>query len=189
LRFLGFDLGRPTPDENTIRPFGERLTKAGAIRPLFALFDERLRAAGYLAMGGRPPDQVRGPTPRWSRHHARGTRLPRRSRSRPAAQRPRSGPTDRPRPPREWLASKGRISHIHRKKPKGKPMAERTRKANAKKSAVRARVEHVFAHQKDRMDLFIQTIGQARAETKIALANLAHNIGRFLYHERRPATR
>ncbi len=64
-------------------------------------------------------------------------------------------------------------------------MAERTRKANARKSAVRARIEHVFAHQKERMDLFIRTIGRARAEAKIGLANLAYNVQRFLFHERR----
>ena len=42
----------------------------------------------------------------------------------------------------------GFVSRIHRKKPKGKPMPERTRIANAQKSKVRSAVEHVFAHQK-----------------------------------------
>jgi hypothetical protein len=67
-------------------------------------------------------------------------------------------------------------------------MPRRTREANARKSAVRAKVEHVFAHQKNRMGLLIRTIGQARAETKIGLANLAYNLQRFLFHERRTAT-
>lgn len=67
-------------------------------------------------------------------------------------------------------------------------MAERTRKANARKSAVRARIEHVFAHQKARMDLFIRTIGQARAEAKIGLANLTYNLQRFVFHERKLAS-
>ena len=31
LRFLGFDLGAPTPDANTIRLFREKLTEAGAV--------------------------------------------------------------------------------------------------------------------------------------------------------------
>ena len=39
LRFLGFDLGAVTPDENTIRLFREKLTRAGAIDALFAAFD------------------------------------------------------------------------------------------------------------------------------------------------------
>jgi hypothetical protein len=35
-------------------------------------------------------------------------------------------------------------------------------RANAARSAIRARVEHVFAHQKNRYGLFIRTIGIAR---------------------------
>src|SRR3712207_5040749 len=46
---------------------------------------------------------------------------------------------------------------------KGRRMAERTRRANARKSAVRAAVEHVFAHQKGPMGLVVRTIGIARA--------------------------
>ena len=51
LRFLGFDLGAPTPDANTIRLFRERLTQAGALDLLFADFDRQLKERGYLAMG------------------------------------------------------------------------------------------------------------------------------------------
>ena len=64
-----------------------------------------------------------------------------------------------------YLEKNGFVSRIHRKKPKGRPMAETTRRANALKSKVRSRVEHVFAAQKDRMDLFVRTIGIARATT------------------------
>ena len=67
-------------------------------------------------------------------------------------------------------------------------MPEKTAQANARKSAVRARIEHVFAQPKHRMGLFIRTIGRARAEAKIGLANLAYNLQRFLFHQRRPAT-
>lgn len=76
----------------------------------------------------------------------------------------------------KWLKRQGRVSRIHRKKPRGRPMPERTAKANAAKSRVRARVEHVFARQKDQMGLFIRTIGIKRAEAKITLANLAYNL-------------
>jgi hypothetical protein len=72
-----------------------------------------------------------------------------------------------------WLRRNGKVSRIHRKKPRGKPMPERTAKANAAKSSVRAHVEHVFAHQRDKMGLFIRTIGIKRAEAKVAIANLA----------------
>jgi IS5 family transposase len=77
-------------------------------------------------------------------------------------------------------------SHIHRKKPTGRPMPPRTARANAKKSAIRAHIEHVFAEQKARMGLFVRTIGLARATTKIGLANLDYNMRRLLWLERQP---
>ena len=79
-------------------------------------------------------------------------------------------------------------SRIHRRKPKGKPMPECIARANASKSAVRAKVEHVFAHQKNRYGLFIRTIGLARAQAKLTLANLVYNFDRLIFHERRAAT-
>ncbi len=79
------------------------------------------------------------------------------------------------------------VSRIHRKKPPRRPMPARTAKANAKKSAVRAHVEHVFAEQKARMGLFVRTIGIARATTKIGLANLVYNMRRLLWLERQAA--
>ena len=66
-------------------------------------------------------------------------------------------------------------------------MPKRSRAANARKSSVRARIEHVFAHQKNRFGLFIRTIGLARAEAKLTLANLAYNFDRLIFHERRRA--
>ncbi len=52
---------------------------------------------------------------------------------------------------------------------------------------MRARIEHVFAHQKNRFGLFIRTIGLARAEAKLTLANLAYNFDRLIFHERQAA--
>ena len=60
-------------------------------------------------------------------------------------------------------------------------MSETTRRANGLKSKVRSRVEHVFAVQKNRVDLFIRTVGIARAKTKIGLANLVYNMKRLLF--------
>ena len=88
----------------------------------------------------------------------------------------------------KWLAQKMLVSRIHRKKPKGKPMPKASARANAKKSAIRARIKHVFAHQKNRFGLFIRTIGIKRAEAKLTLANLAYNMDRLIFHERRAAT-
>jgi hypothetical protein len=76
-------------------------------------------------------------------------------------------------------------SRIHRRKPAGKPMPEASARTNARKSSVRARVEHVFAHQKNRFGLFIRKIGIARTEAKLTLANLAYNFDRLIFHERR----
>ena len=85
------------------------------------------------------------------------------------------------------LEKNGFVSKIHRKKPKGKPMPDAVRKANAAKSKIRAKVEHIFGDQKHRMGLFVRTIGIARAKTKIGLANLVHNMQRFLWLEARSA--
>ena len=87
-----------------------------------------------------------------------------------------------------WLKSMDRVSRVHRKKPRGKPMSRRASGANAKRSSVRARVGHVFARQKDQMGLFVRTIGIARAEAKITLANLVNNIDRLIFHERQAVT-
>ena len=87
----------------------------------------------------------------------------------------------------KWLAKRLLISRIHRRKPAGKPMPKATARANARKSSIRARVEHVFAHQKNRFGLFIRTIGLARADAKLTLANLAYNFDRLIFHERRNA--
>jgi len=79
------------------------------------------------------------------------------------------------------LARRGFVSRIHRKKPPGKAMPERMRIANALKSKVRCAVEHVFAQQKGPMGLVVRTIGIARANVKIGMANLAYNIRRFVW--------
>jgi len=86
-----------------------------------------------------------------------------------------------------FLDKHGFVSKIHRKKPKGRPMPETTRRANNAKSKVRSRVEHVFAQQKARMGLFVRTIGIARAKTKIGIANLAYNIRRLVWLNRTAA--
>jgi transposase, IS5 family len=87
-----------------------------------------------------------------------------------------------------WLAKNGYVSDIHHKKPKGRPMGERTARANGRRSKVRAFVEHVFAQQKARMGLFVRTIGIARARTKIGMVNLAYNLTRYVWHEGRTAS-
>jgi IS5 family transposase len=99
------------------------------------------------------------------------------------------GPTPRTARPRNeaMLQARGLVSRIHRKKPPGRPMPRRTRRANAAKSAVRSAVEHVFAHQKGPMALVVRTIGMARARVKIGLVNLAYNMRRLVWLSGRSA--
>ena len=85
------------------------------------------------------------------------------------------------------LAERSLVSRLHRKKPRGRPMPARTRRANARKSAVRAAIEHVFAHRKGPMGLVVRTIGMARARVKIGPANLAYNMRRYVWLNGRAA--
>ncbi len=85
------------------------------------------------------------------------------------------------------MAKRGRISMIHFRKPKGRPLPARHAKANAARSAVRSAVEHVFAGQKHRMKLFVRTVGLGRAKVKIGMANLAYNFTRLAWLESRAA--
>ncbi|MER0239597.1 IS5/IS1182 family transposase, partial [Fulvimarina sp. MAC8] len=59
--------------------------------------------------------------------------------------------------------------------------------ANGRRSAIRSKVEHVFARQKGPMGAFIRTIGIVRAEAKIGMVNLAYNLTRFVWHQGRGA--
>ena len=80
-----------------------------------------------------------------------------------------------------WLKAHGFVSRIHFRKPQGKVWPEEWKQFNRERSPIRARVEHVFAVQKDKMGLFIRTIGLPRAATKIGLANLTYNINRLVF--------
>jgi IS5 family transposase len=87
----------------------------------------------------------------------------------------------------ELLARRGRVGHLQRKKPRGRPMPRHVARGNAKRGKVRAAVEHVFAAQKRRLGLVIRTVGLARARAKIGLANLAYNFTRFAWLRGRAA--
>lgn len=269
LRFLGFDLGAPTPDENTIRLFRNKLTETGTLQRVMKAFDWQLHKKGYIPMSGQIVDASLVPAPkqrntdaekeavkagksaseiwpdepnkaaqkdvdaRWTlkvggklRTRPDGTPLPMialpvfgykshisidrrfgfiRGQAVTSAAAPDGRMlrqvvgTDnisgevwadsayRSQSNEKWLAGKMLVSRIHRRKPAGKPMPKATARANAKKSSIRARVEHVFAHQKNRFGLFIRTIGLKRAEAKLTLANLAYNMDRLIFHERQAA--
>lgn len=84
-----------------------------------------------------------------------------------------------------FLAERGLISKIHFRKPLRKAMPVARAKANAVRSRTRSAIEHVFAHMKGPMNLCVRTIGIARATVKIGMANLAYNMRRFVWLERR----
>jgi IS5 family transposase len=266
MRFLGLSLSDRVPDARTIWLFREKLTRVGAIKPLFARFDAALRTAGYIAMGGQIVDASLIAAPKQRNTEAEKAaikegRIPEEWKAKPAklahkdrdarwtvkfskakaradgskpaldiaiptfgyqnhvsidreyglirrwsatdaaayeGARLREGLLDntntasavwadtayRSRANEEFLERNGFVSRIHRKKPPRRPMPEATRRANAIKSKVRSGVEHVFAVQKDKMDLFIRTVGIARATVKIGMANLVYNMRRLVYLDR-----
>jgi hypothetical protein len=82
-----------------------------------------------------------------------------------------------------FLAKGMFVSNIHQKRLPRRVLPERIARANARRSKVRAHVEHVFAGQKHRMGLIVRTIGIARATIKIGMANLAYNFQRLAWLE------
>ncbi len=84
----------------------------------------------------------------------------------------------------KWLASKMLVNRIYRRKPAGKRMPQNIARANAAKASIRAAVEQVFAHQKNRLGLFIRTIGIARAKAGLNFALIAYNLDRLVASSR-----
>jgi len=63
MRFLDFDLGAPTPDENTIRLFRNKLTETGTLKRVMKAFDWQLQKKGYIPMSGQIVDASLVPAP------------------------------------------------------------------------------------------------------------------------------
>src|SRR5262245_16753335 len=83
------------------------------------------------------------------------------------------------------LQAKGYKSRIHRRAVRNRPLSRRQQAANTTRSKVRARVEHVFAHQHTSMGGKLRrTIGMVRATFKIGMMNLAYNMRRLVQLER-----
>jgi len=71
-------------------------------------------------------------------------------------------------------------SRIHRKGKRGNTPSGQGKASNRTKSAVRARVEHVFGAQTNDMGgTLVRTIGLVRAKAKIGMNNLACNMRRL----------
>jgi len=79
------------------------------------------------------------------------------------------------------LESKGYRSHVHKKGKRNKPLSERDKKANKRKSKVRVRVEHVFGSMTNEQGgLHFNVIGLARIAVKIGMMNMVYNMRRFV---------
>jgi len=85
------------------------------------------------------------------------------------------------------IAKAGLVSKIHFRRAPGKDLPANRQRGNAARSKVRAHVEHPFAEMKDRMGLFIRTIGIARAKAKIGMVNIAFNMKRLVFWQRKTA--
>jgi IS5 family transposase len=79
----------------------------------------------------------------------------------------------------EVLKKKKLRDRIHRKGYREHPLNERSREANRKKSAIRARIEHVFGRQSQFGEKLMRCIGKLRARNWIGLRNLVYNLDRF----------
>ena len=79
------------------------------------------------------------------------------------------------------LKAMGYRSHIYKKGKRDKPLSEREKKANTRKSKVRVRVEHVFGSMSNEQGgLYSRVIGGARTAVKIGLMNVVYNMRRFV---------
>ncbi len=85
------------------------------------------------------------------------------------------------------LDKRGLVAQFQRAKPRGRAMPPHLARGNATRARVRSCVEHVFAAEKRRMGLVVRTVGLLRATAKITLANLAYNLSRLVWIERRLA--
>jgi hypothetical protein len=85
------------------------------------------------------------------------------------------------------LERRGLSERIQFRKPPRRGLSEQQTKANASRARIRSGIKHVFAVQKHRMALFVRTIGLARAQVKISMANLAYNFTRLAWLSTRTA--
>ncbi len=85
------------------------------------------------------------------------------------------------KPIQEVLAKKKIKNRIHEKGYKGKPLTEKQKEKNRKKSKVRARVEHIFGFIKNSMNgSDSRAIGIERTEGIVGLMNLTYNMCRII---------
>lgn len=74
----------------------------------------------------------------------------------------------------------GYREHVCKKGFRGKPLTEFQEKCNIMKSRIRCRIEHVFGWVKGNHELFVRTIGKARAKAKILASFITYNMFRMV---------
>ena len=80
------------------------------------------------------------------------------------------------------LKAKGIEGQICERGARGKPLTNKQKVSNRKKSKIRARVEHVFGFMTNSMKgIYVRTIGLARATFSIIMMNLTYNLYRYCY--------
>jgi len=78
------------------------------------------------------------------------------------------------------LENQGYRDRIHRKGYRDHPLSEISKRANKKRSRIRARVEHVFGRQSQPLGgTLLRCIGLVRSKTRIGLRNLVYNFDRY----------
>ena len=87
----------------------------------------------------------------------------------------------------EVLERRGLAERMQFRRAPRRGLSEQQAKANASRARIRSGIEYVFAAQKHRMALFVRTIGLARAQVKIGMANLAYNFARLAWLSTRTA--
>lgn len=80
-----------------------------------------------------------------------------------------------------YLEQKRCENFIHERAYRGKPLTEKQKESNNKKSKIRARVEHIFGFMTNSMNnaLYMRSIGMKRMKESIELLNLTYNLFRF----------
>lgn len=80
-------------------------------------------------------------------------------------------------------------SHVHKKGARNKPLTDRDKQANKRKSKIRVRVEHVFGSiSNEQGGLYFRVIGLARTAAKVGLMNMVYNMRRLVTLHRMSAS-
>lgn len=80
---------------------------------------------------------------------------------------------------KEKLKELGIRNHIHERAYRNRPLTEKQKASNTRRSRVRARVEHPFAFVKMMGGDWLRTIGKERAARGTGITNVVYNLCRF----------